>query len=87
MKKFKTNKRSTTLTDRQGNPTIITVPGHVSFEEFNAAMLKEWKSDPIEKERRNEMRYEYYIPHPKKAWKRVDGKTPRARKYTVMVWD
>ncbi len=81
-------KRSTkTLTTSDGNPGLITFPGHVSFKEFSAAMLREWESDPIPKERRDEMRYEYYIPHKTKPWKRVDGKTKGARKFTVMAWD
>ena len=83
MKTLKTQ----TLADGDGNPILVTCRGHVSFKEFNKAMLKEWESDPIPKERRNEMRYEYYIPHKTKAWKRVDGTTKGARKYTVMAWD
>lgn len=80
-------RKTKTLCSSDGNPSLITLQGHVSFKEFNAAMLREWNADPIEKERRNEMRYEYYIPHKTKAWKRVDGKTKGARKYTVMAWD
>jgi hypothetical protein len=79
--------KTKTLCDLHGNPTLITCRGHVSFPVFNKAMLREWQADPIPKESRDQMRYEYYIPHPKKAWKRVDGQTKGARKYTVMAWD
>lgn len=80
-------KKTKTLSDGQGNPTLITCKGHVSFKTFNAAMLNEWTSDPLTKEDRDRMRYEYYIPHATKVWKRVDGETKGARKFTVMTWD
>lgn len=80
-------KRTTTLTDSTGNPTIVTYPGHVSFKTFNKAHLQEWNTDPIEKEREADMRYEYYIPHKTKNWKRVDGETKGAKKFTTMSWD
>lgn len=85
--KVKTKRKTKTLCDSSGNPSLVTFPGHVSFEMFNAAHQNEWVCDPIEKERRDEMRYEYYIPHKTKAWRRVDGKTKGARKFTVMAWD
>lgn len=74
--------------DDQSNPVAVICPGFVDRKTFNKAYRNEWDGDLYDKETWDrERRYEFYIPHKTKAWKRVDAGTKGARKFTVMPWD
>ena len=81
-------KSTTTLVDSDGNPTVVTYPGHVDRKTFSKGHSLEWSSDPYSaKYWKESRRYEYYIPHKTKAWKRVDAGTRGAKPFTVLPWD
>lgn len=80
--------KTTTLADRSGNPTLITCPGHVGREKFNAAMDKEWQGDHYSKNEWERLRrYEFYIPSKTRQWKCVDAGTKGSKKFTTIVWE
>lgn len=80
---------TTTLTDSEGNPTLITCPGHVGLQEFNDAMAQEWECDPIEADRADELRHEYWISSAEEnvQWEKVTKDHPKGKPFTVMAWD
>lgn len=80
--------KTLTLTDDSGNPTLVTHPGHVDLKTFNRAFSREWTADPyLKREWDKDRRFEYYISHKTKPWKRVDPGTKGAKKFTVIPWD